>query len=121
MPKFSNKSKEKLVTCDIRLQNICHEAIKIMDFSVICGYRDEEAQNSLFEKGMTKAKWGESEHNNIPAKAVDLLPYPSGWDDKYKLYELAGVIGAVAFSQGVKIKWGRDFKSFFDGAHFELM
>jgi len=42
------------------------------------------------------------------------------WDKQY-YPKLAEVMKKVANEQGVKIRWGGDFKSFFDGPHFELM
>ena len=74
MPSFSKRSFDTLATCDARLQSICLEVIKMFDFSVICGHRDEEAQERAFREGFSKARWGQSKHNVKPSKAVDLAP-----------------------------------------------
>lgn len=121
MPIFSTKSKLNLLTCDQRLQTIAFDAIGIIDFSVICGHRGKEAQEKAFAGGFSKAKWGQSKHNTSPSQAMDLLPYPSGWDDINQFYQLAGVIKAIAFKHGIPIRWGGEFKWGFDGGHFELL
>lgn len=121
MPRFGKASLENLGTCDNRLREICLEAIKIMDFSVICGHRGEEAQNKAFTEGNSKAKWGESKHNSMPSKAIDLLPYPPDWADRERFAKLAGIMVGIAHMKGIKIKWGGEFKGFYDAAHFQLV
>jgi len=120
MPKFSNKSKERLATCHDKLQAICNEAIRITDFTVLEGHRGEERQNELYKKGSTKAVFGASKHNFKPSLAVDLAPYPIDWEDTERFAELAGVIKAVAFKYGVNITWGGDWHSFKDMPHYEI-
>lgn len=120
MPSFSNKSKERLVTCDQRLQMLCFDAIAIVDFVVLCGYRGKEEQEAAFAAGTSPARWGQSLHNKMPSKAVDLAPYPIDWNNRERFAELAGVIKAVAYKHNIKIKWGGDFEKFCDMPHFEL-
>lgn len=120
MPSFSRKSRERLITCDQRLQLICLEAIAETDFAVICGFRNKEEQEKAYEGGFSKAKWGQSPHNRLPSKAVDLVPYPIDWNNIERFEELAVVIKRIADTHNIKIKWGGDFKSFKDYPHFEL-
>lgn len=121
MPSFSNISKARLISCDERLQIICMEAIAIMDFSILCGQRNEEDQNKAFENGNSKVQWPQSKHNRYPSQAVDIAPYPVDWEDTERFARLAGVMEAVAWKNGIKIKWGGDFKSIKDMPHFELI
>ncbi|PIR06673.1 MAG: peptidase [Candidatus Komeilibacteria bacterium CG11_big_fil_rev_8_21_14_0_20_36_20] len=122
MPLFSKKSKKNLIDTDYRLVNIAYKAIEIIDFSVIEGYRSETKQNKLFKEGFTKAQFPLSPHNKKPSRAIDLLPYPfQGWENKEQFFLLAGVIKAIAHEQNIGIRWGGEFKSFFDGPHFELL
>ena len=51
MPKFGSKSRERLATCDDRLQAIANEVIKHVDCTVLCGHRNEEDQNAAVAKG----------------------------------------------------------------------
>ena len=45
MAKFGKKSRERLATCDPRLQKVFNEVIKHIDCSVLEGHRGEERQN----------------------------------------------------------------------------
>lgn len=129
MPTFSEKSKLILGTCDVRLQEICNNAIEIMDFTVLCGHRNEEEQNEAFRKGNSKLKFPHSKHNSTPSKAVDLAPYPIDWVDYTRFTLLAGVILGIAHQRGVKLRWGGDFNGdfilkndrFLDMPHFEIV
>jgi hypothetical protein len=123
MASFGKSSKEKLATCDPRLQEILNEVIKIRDISILCGHRGEEEQNKAFNGGNSKLKFPQSKHNSQPSKAVDIAPYDKGidWENREKFFELAGIVKAIAHTKGIKIRWGGDFTSFFDGPHYELV
>lgn len=129
MPQFSTKSREKLMTCDMRIQKIMNEAIKYIDFTILEGHRGEELQNMYFEQGKSRLKFPNSKHNKIPSLAIDIAPYPIDWNDREKFYYLAGVIRGIAGSMGIKIRHGGDWNSnnnfrdqtFFDLPHFELV
>ena len=74
MAKFGKRSKERLATCDERLQKVFNEVIKYIDCSVLEGHRSEERQNKLFEEGKTKVKYPKGRHNRSPSRAVDVTP-----------------------------------------------
>jgi len=89
MPKFGKRSKERLATCDQKLQDIMNEVIKHVDCSVLEGHRSQERQDKLFEEGKTKVKYPNGRHNAIVSRAVDITPYPVDWDDReLNLWEL---------------------------------
>ena len=96
MPKFGNKSKGKLSTCDKRLQEIFNEVIKYVDCSVIEGHRSEERQNRLFEEGKTKVTYPKGRHNAFPSLAVDVVPYPVDWEDRERFHLFAGFVLGMA-------------------------
>lgn len=129
MNRYSENSQKELDSCDIRLQRIFTEALQVMDHSVLEGYRGEAEQNRLHEDGKSKVRYPYSRHNVSPSKAIDVIPYPSGWHDEEIMCVLAGVVFAIARKHGVKIRWGRDWDmdgelkdNFFnDYAHFEIM
>ena len=129
MPQFSKISLERLNTCDIRLQQICLEAIKIYDFSVLCGKRSEEEQNRLLIEGKTKLEYPKSKHNKFPSQAVDIAPIPLDWNDSGRFKLLAGIMFGIAHSKNIKIRWGGDWnmnwnfkdEKFLDLVHFELL
>lgn len=120
MPSFSKRSLDNLKTCDPRLQKVAHEAIKHFDFTVIEGHRGKEAQDKAVKEGKSKAKWPTSKHNSKPSLAFDATPVPLDWNNKASFDAMAKAMKAAAKTVGVPIKWGGDFKNFYDGPHFEL-
>lgn len=124
MPQFGRRSIDRLHTCHKDLQDIMHEAIQFVDFTVICGFRGEKAQNEAFKLGNSKAVWGESKHNASPSRAIDIAPWVDNgvnWNNKEDFNFLATIVLDVAARQGIPIKWGGHFNGFYDGAHWELV
>jgi peptidoglycan L-alanyl-D-glutamate endopeptidase CwlK len=128
MPRFGKRSKERLSTCDDKLQKIFNEVIKYVDCSVLEGHRSAERQNKLFDEGKTKVKFPNGRHNSNPSRAVDVVPYPVDWDDRERFYLFAGFVIGIAQSMGIKLRWGGDWNmnfevddnKFDDFPHFEL-
>lgn len=131
MPSFGQKSVELLSQCDRRLYDIASDAIKIMDFTVITGHRNQAEQDADFAAGRSKLRWPDGKHNATPSLAMDLCPYRNGlqWNDKEAFYLLAGIVLAIAALRGIKIRWGGDWdsdfdlhdQSFMDLGHFEIV
>ena len=128
MPKFGKKSKERLATCDERLQKLFNEVINYVDCSVLEGHRSEERQNRLFEEYKTKVKFPSGRHNSKPSRAVDVTPYPVDWHDRERQTLFAGFVLGIAKSMGIKLRWGGDWdmdfevqdNKFDDFPHFEI-
>lgn len=129
MPKFSNKSRERLAECHDDLQQVMNEAIKEFDFTVLCGYRTPAEQLALYKKGRTEPGQRvtnidgyniKSRHNYKPALAVDIAPWPIDWNDLSRFETLAHIVKAKAKELNIKITWGGDWKDFKDYPHFEL-
>ena len=122
MPKFSQRSKDRLATCDKRLQDIMNEAIKEYDFSVLEGHRSLERQYKLYKEGKSqidgRRKMGK--HNYSPSLAVDIVPWPIDWNDIDRFKELAVIIKRIAKEKGIKIVHGGDWKSFKDYPHWQI-
>jgi len=121
MYKFGKRSKERLETLHPDLQKVMNEAIKIYDFSITCGYRDEETQNNEFGEGDSTKKWPDSKHNSLPSTAVDVCPYPVDWEDVEEFFYLAGIIMSVAHCLEIKLKWGGRWTHPKDCPHFQLV
>ncbi len=143
MPTFSKHSEDNLNTAHSDLQKIARMVIQIVDFSVICGLRDEIAQQQAVtadpprswvnypNSRHNRSKRSNGEYDYSTSDAIDCVPYPIKWPDIRKqttmeyvkrmgrFYFMAGVFMACAFILGVKIRWGGDFKNKFDGPHFE--
>ena len=128
MARFGKTSKERLATCDERLQKVFNEVIKYIDCSVLEGHRSEERQNKLFEEGKTKVKYPKGRHNSSPSRAVDVTPYPVDWDDRERQTLFAGFVIGIARSMDIRLRWGGDWdmdfevmdNRFDDVPHFEL-
>ena len=129
MPKFSRLSISKLVTCHTDLQELCYEAIKHVDFSIICGFRGEAEQNEAYHNGYSKLEYPFSSHNSDPARAIDVIPYPVDWEDINRIYMFVGFMRGVAAIKGIKIRVGADWdgdmnikdQNFHDLPHIELL
>ena len=133
MPNFSQASLDQLKTCHQKLQLIANAAIKIFDFKVVEGFRDQADQHAAFLAGNSKLDWPNGNHNQNPSRAMDCYPWPVDFSDHPKNLErfvyMQGVFLATANSLGIKIRQGidwnqnqdmRDEGSFRDYPHIEL-
>lgn len=120
MPSFSQKSLQRLMTCDERLQRIMNIVIQHMDITVLEGHRGKERQNKAYEEGKSKVKFPNSKHNKEPSMAVDVAPYPIDWGDKKRFDQMGHFVLGVAAGLGIQLEWGGNFKSFYDGPHFQI-
>lgn len=127
MPELSQKSLNKLNQCHPDLQRVLLEVIKVCDFTIIEGYRTKEDQDKNFYSGTSRVKWPNSKHNNFPAKAVDIWPWPVPRKENGDLDssspawgKLAGLMLEKAEQLGVKLTWGGNWTSIVDKPHFEL-
>ena len=129
MPRFGKKSKERLATCDERLQKLFNEVINYVDCSVLEGHRGEERQNKLQKEGKSKVAYPKGRHNSIPSRAVDVAPYPIDWKDRERFHLFAGFVLGVAHRMDITLRWGGDWNrnfqvkdnNFDDFPHFELV
>jgi peptidoglycan L-alanyl-D-glutamate endopeptidase CwlK len=128
MPAFGSNSLNVLKNVEPELVKVLEQAIEKVDFSVVWGHRDMEAQNTAFNEGKSQLRWPKSKHNANPSIAVDIIPYPSGWVDLDKFNEMATYVLEAASQQGVRLRWGGHWKNYTgqgeddrDWAHFEMM
>lgn len=137
MPAFSTISEQKLATCDPRLQLLLREAIKHVDFTILCGHRTKAEQDLAVAEKKSKTPFPLSKHNSFPSKAVDVAPWlpvvKIDWKDVAAFARLAGYIQCIADQQGIKIRWGGDWngnwrtagtepgEAFLDAPHIELV
>lgn len=94
-------------------------------FMVICGHRDRAGQEAAYNNGTSRARFGQSPHNFLPSRAVDLAPFAATSVDYNRLTlaeynRLAAIVKSYAAALGIAITWGGDFSSFKDRPHFEL-
>ena len=101
-----------------------------VDFAVSEGLRSVDRQRKLVARGASRTM--QSKH--LVGRAVDVIAVGDldrdgdidaqdrdlTWDEG--LYgQIAQAVLGAAKDLGVKVRWGGDFKSFFDGPHFELL
>ena len=120
MPRYSRRSKERLATCDQRLQDVFNEVIKHVDCSILEGYRNKERQNKLYDEKRTKVKYPNGRHNSNPSKAVDVTPYPVDWEDRERQTLFAGFVIGIARGMGHKIRWGGNWDMYEEKGRWEV-
>jgi hypothetical protein len=91
------------------------------DLTVLCVWRGQKEQNIAFASGKSKLQWPNSRHNCSPARAVDLAPFPTDWNDRHAFVELATYVLAAASDLGIRVRWGGHYAGFPDLPHFELI
>ena len=119
--KLSQRSLDRLAGVDKDLVAVVKRAIEIteVDFGITEGIRTLDRQEELYKKGLSKTM--KSKH--LIGRAVDVVAYVDGkvsWEKEY-YHTIATAMKSAATELNVNIKWGGDFKSFFDGPHFELI
>lgn len=125
---FGPASQQRLDTCHPDLQRLMAEVIRLVDFSVLCGHRDEAEQTRALNTGASKVAWPNSKHNSLPSLAVDIAPYPIDWNNQARFAHLQGVVRGVAHMMGIRIRLGGDWDmdgditdhKFIDWPHVEL-
>jgi peptidoglycan LD-endopeptidase CwlK len=153
MATYGKTSLKALNTCHLDLITLFQEVVKVFDNSIIYGNRSVSVQFELFKQGrtLTNGQWiitdkkkivtykdgktNLSNHNYIPSRAVDVLPYPLDWDDVERMCYFAGYVMSIAIQLKKNgkiihdIKWGADWnrntqikdESFKDYCHFEII
>jgi len=131
MYRFSQRSRAKLLTCDIKLQRLFDKVIELQDCTIIYGYRSKQEQNALYQIGRTTEMDRGivtncdgfkklSNHNYYPAPAVDVVPYPIDWDDIDGMTTFAKLVKNIAEDMNINIEWGGNWKNFKDYPHYQL-
>ena len=120
----------RLRDVDDRLVRFCEEVQKELwlhtgrSLVIVCGHRGEADQETARRKGASKAKYGQSAHNTLPAMAVDIAPSgPTGgidWDVRGSAWQaLLRIASEAAIVGDVPIDWRRSmFRG--DEGHVEL-
>jgi len=126
VPRFSRRSLLQLESCHIVLQRLMKRVIERTDFSVICGFRNQQEQDKAYADGRSKLKWPHSKHNTSPSLAVDVIPFPVDWDDIDRFKELAAVVkeewSLMTETERLRYElvWGGDWATFRDLPHWEI-
>jgi hypothetical protein len=119
--KLSQRSLDRLKGVDEKLIAIATRALELteIDFAITEGLRTRERQETLVAEG--KSQTMNSKH--LIGRAVDVVAYVDGkvsWDKEHYV-TISKAFKQAAKELNVSIRWGGDFKSFFDGPHYELI
>ena len=124
MYKWGKASKDRLATCDKRLQDLANMMLERSEFdlTVTCGYRTKDEQEEAFKNGKSKAHYGQSKHNLFPSKAIDIVPYPLNWDkNDIRWWKMIALAYEVARIKNIKIRSGAFFTGLSDLPHIEII
>jgi len=152
MANYGKRSTKNLNTAHHDLIVVFNEVVKVFDNTIVYGNRSATLQKTLFKKGrsfingwvITNKKAvvtycdgiiNKSDHNYIPSKAVDAVPYPIDWEDTERMYYFAGYVKGIAdrllYDGKIShhIGWGGDWdndtevkdQTFMDLAHFYII
>ncbi|WP_168335261.1 MULTISPECIES: M15 family metallopeptidase [Rhizobium] len=126
MPSFGSASLAALSKCHPKLKIIALAAIKEIDFRILDATRGRDAQERAFATGKSKARFGQSAHNYVPAIAFDLFPAPYDWNNRQSFISLSKVILRIGKENGIPLRWGGDWNGDgnlsdgWDMPHYEL-
>lgn len=128
MPTFSDRSLKARAELHPALKAIVDEAIKEVDFVILDAQRGRAEQEKAFRAGNSKAHFGQSAHNYVPAVALDIVPYPIDFNNVDGFRQIAKIFLAVAERLNTPLRWGGDWdmdgdwsdERFLDWGHFEL-
>ena len=112
------RSRQRLSGVHPDLAAVVERAIQIteVDFAVLEGLRSRDRQKELVAKGASKTM--NSRH--LTGHAVDLAPWPIDWDDLDRFRQVADAMKQASEELDVPVIWGGDWRTFYDGPHFEL-
>ena len=102
-------------SCDVRLQNIAHQVLKIKDHSIVKGHRNRADQNAAYYAmpQRSKLKWPDGKHNASPSLAMDVQTYPSEFLTEQELREdqlyLLGLYVGIGAQLDITIRTGADW------------
>jgi len=118
---YGKRSESNLCECVDPIQKVFRKVIQFRDCAVLEGYRGEAEQNYLCKTGASQVKFPKSNHNVMPSRAADVVPYPIDWSDIPRFREFAQFVLGVAAGMGIKLRWGGDWKNFKDMPHFYVV
>ena len=120
---LSEKSKLNLAQAHPLLQLLVNTVIKenpSLRLQINDALRGKKDQEKAFIAGRSKAHYGSSPHNYIPAIALDIYPLPVQFTDLKPYRAMGAIFKETAKRLAIPISWGGDWKSIKDFPHFEL-
>ncbi len=112
------------------LVTLVRDVSQFCPIRVLCGYRDQAAQNQAVKNGNSKTPWPTSKHNSVPSLAIDLCIEPYNPDDALQCLYLNAFVMGFGIARGLKLRSGADWTGKFspstspspkDYFHIELL
>ena len=127
MYKLSKRSRERLEGINTVLIDIIEKSIvnSPYDFGIpkYGGLRTAEDQKKLYDRGVSKCDGVKRKSYHQSGNAFDIYAYvnkKASWE-KHHLESIARHIQQIAKEHfNVSLRWGGDFKTFYDSPHFEI-
>lgn len=124
MNQFTGASATRLAQAHPDLQKVLVEALQHFDFMIVETNRTREDQEKAFATGKSRAHYGQSPHDFMPALAADCAPLPLDWNNTAAFDALAVVMETASKTVDVAIVWGgcgKDgWERIVDKPHFQL-
>ncbi len=125
---FSQRSLKARNELHPMLKTVVDAGIKKIDFVILDAQRGRAAQERAYKAGFSKARFGQSAHNYVPAVALDIVPFPINFDNIAGFKAIAQVFLEIAKEKQIPLRWGADWnmngkvndENFLDWGHFEL-
>ena len=126
MFQFSKKSEQRLLTADLRLQQIAHRALELskIDFGIpeFGGKRTAQEQLGLYKAHKSNCDGIVKKSKHQSGLALDFYAFVNGkasWD-KYHLAMVAAAFLQAANELGYKLTWGGLWTTFEDYPHVQV-
>lgn len=120
---FSQRSAERLNTCDRRIIAVMHDVISPsttdnygFDITVLEGHRTEATHLKYIKSGATRVPYSKTKHRHSPSRAVDIAPWitdlgrMADWNNPNELryfYYMAGFVQRSSIAiLGYPLRWG---------------
>ncbi|MCH9780983.1 MAG: M15 family metallopeptidase [Alphaproteobacteria bacterium] len=125
--RFSRRSQRRLARVHPELRRLLKAALPHLpyDIAITCGMRTRAEQAALVARGASRTM--RSRHLRQldgTAHAVDTMCIDPdtgrGTWEPHAYTANAIVLKHIAEQEGIPIRWGGDFRGFFDGPHFQL-
>jgi hypothetical protein len=117
---------------------VFNKVIRYFDCTIVEGHRSVVRQQQLYAQGRTvpgaivthiDGVQRKGQHNYLPSRAVDAVPYPIDWGDTQRMHYFAGFVVGMAASMDITLRWGGDWdrdtetadERFRDLPHFEVV
>lgn len=112
--RYGKSSERRLSMSTPEVKRVMRRVIHYIDCSILCTFRDADAQARAVAKGFSEVAWPDSDHNYTPCSAIDVGIWCKAignvdFADHTSFAFLAGIIHVCAIEEGCVAIWGHDW------------